>query len=180
MEKNRKKGRLGKKKRSEERFRDLLTAGTQALQKGEIAKATKYLEQAHHLHRENPDAALNLGGAYILSKKFAKAVAILEPLSERDPDNPMVWTNLGAAYLGNPVLAKDEEQQRAIVAFEQALALNPATPNVAYNLGLIYVDRQDKEQALHWFRQALKANPNDRDAKKYIEQLSGQEDRDGS
>ena len=179
MEKNRKKGRLGKKKRSEERFRDLLTAGTQALQKGETAKATKYLEQAHHLHRENADAALNLGGAYILSKKFSKAVAILEPLSERDPHNPMVWTNLGAAYLGNPVLAKDEEQQRAIAAFERALELNPATPNVAYNLGLIYLDRQENEQAFHWFRRAVQANPNDRDAKNYIQKLTAQGNGDG-
>jgi tetratricopeptide (TPR) repeat protein len=172
MEKDSKKRRLFKKKRSEDRFRDLLTRGTHALQNGEIAKATGYLEQAHRLDPENVDAALNLGGAYILSKKFAKAVAILEPLSERDPHNPMVWTNLGAAYLGNPVLAKDKEQQRAIAAFERALTLNPATPNVAYNLGLIYLDRQENEQALHRFRQAIQANPNDRDAKKYIEQLT--------
>lgn len=172
--------RISKKKQSEQRFHNLLTAGTKALQNGEIAKATNYLEKAHQLDRENDDAALNLGGAYILSKKFSKAVAILEPLSERDPRNPMVWTNLGAAYLGNPVLAKDEEQQRAIAAFERALALNPATPNVAYNLGLIYLDRQENEQALRWFRRAVQADPNDRDAKNYIKQLTTQGNGDGS
>ena len=131
------------------------------------------------MNQENLDAALNLGGAYILSKKFSKAVAILEPLSERDPHNPMVWTNLGVAYLGNPVLAKEKEQQQAIAAFEQALALNPATPNVAYNLALIYVDRQENEQALRRFRQALQANPNDRDAKNYIDRLTSEGDGDG-
>jgi len=71
----------------------------------------------------------------------------------------MVWTNLGAAYLGNPILAKDEDQQRAIAAFKQALKLNPTAPNVAYNLGLIHRDRQEKDEALYWFRQAVKTNP---------------------
>ena len=175
MGKDSKKQRLSRKKQSIQRFLGLLSAGTKALQNGQIAKATRFLERAHQLDQENVDAALNLGGAYILSKKFSKAVAMLEPLSELDPHNPMVWTNLGAAYLGNPLLAKDEEQQQAIAAFERALALNPATPNVAYNLGLIYLDRQENEQALHWFRQALQANSNDRDAKKYIEQLTAQE-----
>ena len=93
------------------RFNDFLSQGTDALHNGEIAKATRFLEQAHGLDHENVDAALNLAGAYILSKKFTKAVAILEPLSERDSHNPMVWTNLGAAYLGNPVLAADEHHQ---------------------------------------------------------------------
>ncbi len=159
-------------KQSQSRFFSLLSKGTQALHGGDIAKAIRLLERAHEMDQENIDAALNLGGAYILSKKFSKAVAILEPLSERDPHNPMVWTNLGAAYLGNPILAKDEDHQRAIAAFEQALELNPATPNVAYNLGLIYLDRQEKDKAVRWFQKALQTNPNDRDARNYIKQLT--------
>lgn len=159
------------------RFFDLLRQGTEALHRGDIAKATRFLERAHGLDPDNQDAALNLGGAYILSKKFTQAVALLEPLSERDPHNPMVWTNLGAAYLGNPILAREAEQLRAIAAFERAIELNPAAPNVAYNLGLVHLDRQNNEQALHWFQQAVQANPNDRDARRFVEQLSG--DKDG-
>jgi tetratricopeptide (TPR) repeat protein len=167
-----KKRRLQPGESSERRFFDLLHQGTQALHQGEVAKAARFLEQAHQLDPANHDAALNLGGAYILLKKFAQAVALLEPLSERDPHNPMVWTNLGAAYLGNPILAKDDEQQRAIAAFERAIELNPLAPNVAYNLGLVYLDRNEPPQALHWFQRAIQANPNDRDARRYIEQLS--------
>ena len=152
-------------------FFNLLQDGTQALHRGQIAQAIRLLERAHRLAPEDPDAALNLGGACILRKKFAQAIAVLEPLSERDPHNPMVWTNLGAAYLGNPVLARDEEQLRAIAALEHAFELNPATPNVAYNLGLIYRDRQEYEKALHWFQHALQANPNDRDARRCIAQM---------
>ncbi len=92
-------------------------------------------------------------------------------LSKRDPHNAMVWTNLGAAWLGNPVLADDSDQQRAIAAFERALELNPVTPTVAYNLGLIYFDRKEFDRALHWFKKAVQANPNDRDARQYIAKL---------
>ncbi len=155
----------------QQRFFELLRQGSQALQLGQAGTAAELLEHAQQYDREHPDLRLNLAGAYILLKKFGQAVRLLEPLSEEQPHNPMVWTNLGAAYLGNPVLAKDEDQQRAIAAFEQALAINPVTPNVAYNLGLIYVDRQEKAQALHWFRRAVQANPTDQDARHYIQKL---------
>ncbi len=156
----------------QDRLYELLRQGTEALHMGHTAEAVRLLERAHRLDQENADVALNLGGAYILSQQFTKAVSILEPLSERDAHNPMVWTNLGAAYLGNPVLARDQDQRRAIAAFETALDLNPATPNVAYNLGLIYRDRDETDQALHWFRRALQTNPDDRDAHSLIEKLS--------
>ena len=151
------------KRSAESGFFTLLQQGTQALHQGRTTAAVKLLEQAHHLEPDQADAALNLGGAYILAKKFKQAVAVLEPLSQRQPGQPMVWTNLGAAYLGNPVLANDEQQQQAI-------------PHVAYNLGLIYRDRQDNETALYWFRRALEADPNDRDAQTYIQQLTSGED----
>jgi tetratricopeptide (TPR) repeat protein len=169
-----KKQQPGQVEQAKRRFFDLLRQGTEALHQGDVVKATRFLERAHGLDPDNHDAALNLGGAYILSKKFAQAVALLESLSERDPDNPMVWTNLGAAYLGNPILAKEAERLRAIAAFERAIELNPVAPNVAYNLGLVYLDRQDNALALHWFQRALQANPNDRDARRFIDQLSGE------
>ncbi|MCB0213784.1 MAG: tetratricopeptide repeat protein [Anaerolineae bacterium] len=157
-------------------FFELLEQGTKALERGQVSLAVQFLEQAQKLDPDNPDLLLNLGGAYILSKKFKQAVDILEPLSDRQPNNPMVWTNLGAAYLGNPVLATDEKQQRAIGAFKLAVALDPKAPNVAYNLGLIYRDRKENEEALHWFKRALKVNPKDKDALYYIKQLSKQDE----
>jgi tetratricopeptide (TPR) repeat protein len=82
-----------------------------------------------------------------------------------------VWTNLGAAYLGNPVLATDEQQRKAIGAFRQAYELDPRTPSVAYNIGLIYRDRKALAKALKWFRRALEADPHDRDARNILQRL---------
>lgn len=156
--------------------RELLVAGTRLLARGQSAEAAALLEQARDRAPDDFDVALNLSAAYILTKKFRRAVPILEALSARDPRNVNVWTNLGAAYLGNPVLADDERQMRAVAAFEQALAINPIAPNVAYNIALIYKDRRDYDTAIGWFERALQANPTDRDARSWIERLRSRPD----
>lgn len=157
---------------AQKRFRALFKRGTEMLHRGEQERAVQLLERAYQLNPVHVDTAVNLSGAYILTKKFQRAVEILEPLSQAAPELAMVWTNLGAAHLGNPVLARDEEQMRAIAAFKRALEINPIAPNVAYNIGLIYRDRREFEEAIHWFKRAVKANPNDRDARRLIARLT--------
>lgn len=146
--------------------------GTELLHQGKPEQAILLLEKAYELEPTHFDTAVNLSGAYILTKKFQTAVTILEPLTANHSDNPVLWTNLGAAYLGNPVLARDEEQMKAIAAFERAIEIDPVVPNVAYNIGLIYQDRHENEQAVAWFQRALQVNPNDRDAHTLIRKLS--------
>lgn len=157
-------------------FRQLLQQGTRLLQEGQSEQALPLLRRAHELKPENLDAALNLSGAYILAGQFKKAIPVLETLREQEPRNPMVWTNLGAAYLGNPVLASDKQQQEAVAAFERALELDPEAPSVAYNIGLIYRDRQERTEAIRWFRRAVATNPRDRDAQNILERLLAEEE----
>jgi tetratricopeptide (TPR) repeat protein len=153
-------------------FDQLFRQGTALLHQGQAVDAAPLLEKAHELDPDHLDAAINLSGAYILSGKFKWAVPLLEELSRRAPENAMIWTNLGAAYLGNPILATDERQLAAVAAFRRALDANPIAPNVAYNLGLIYRDRKEYDEARHWFQEAIKANPHDQDARKNLERLA--------
>ena len=156
----------------EERKKHYLQQGTRALQRGDLNEALALLEEAYDIDAQDMDVRLNLSGAYILAKKFKKAIPLLEALRDEYPQNQMVWTNLGAAYLGNPVLAQDQDQQKAISAFEQALNIDPNAPNVAYNIGLIYRQRNEYAPALNWFERAAATNPKDRDARYYIEVLT--------
>lgn len=156
------------------RFEAYFRRGTELLHQGKAAEALPLLEKAYELNPDHMDTAMNLSGAYILTNKWRRAVPVLEALTAAYPHNAMVWTNLGAAYLGNPVLASDDDQRKAIAAFEQALVMDPAAPNVAYNIGLIYRDRRDDEQAIAWFKRALQANPHDQDAQNLIRRLGGQ------
>lgn len=154
-----------------ELFNEAFRRGTQMLHQGQAKESVPYLEQAYTLQPDNVDAAINLAGAYILSKKFSKAVGVLEPASREQPDHSQLWINLGAAYLGNPVLAREEEQVKAIAAFEHALQIDPIAPSVAYNIGLIYRDMGESDKAIHWFRQAVKHNPADKDARSLLNRL---------
>ena len=149
----------------------LFQRGTELLHKNEADRAVKLLEAAHDLDPYNQDLTLNLSGAFILTRKFKKAVPLLEGLLREDPENAMIWTNLGAAYLGNPILAKTDDQDKAIEAFQTALQYDPVAPSVAYNIGLIYRDQKKKNQAKKWFHKALQANPNDKDARQLLSQL---------
>ncbi len=166
--------KVSKDQAGEREFESLFRRGSELLHRGKVNDAVTLLQKAHSLKPEHFDTSLNLSGAYILTKKFRQAVALLEKLREQAPDNVMVWTNLGAAYLGNPVLARDEDQRRAIAAFEEALAIDPTAPNAAYNIGLIYRDRREYEMAIAWFQRALQANPHDRDAQNLIDKLQKQ------
>ena len=153
-------------------FENALRQGTRLLQLRKVEEAIRLLEKAHALDGTHVNAALNLGGGYILAGRHRKAVPVLEGILPAAKDNTAVWINLGAAYLGNPILAKDEQQLKAIDAFERALEIDPAAYSVHYNIGLIYRDRNEREKAIEMFKRALDVNPHDRDALSQLNKLN--------
>ena len=159
-----------------QRGRRLSNRGADCLRQGQVHNAISILRRAYELMPDDIPTAINLGGAYILQKEFEQAIPILERALEQEPDNEMIWTNLGAAHLGNPILANEEQQSKALQAFERAIEINPIAPNVHYNLGLIHRDRGEIEKALLRFRQAIQANPNDQDARRAHSRLEKRDD----
>lgn len=143
------------------------------LQGNEPGEAVEILLPLYERHADNPDIAINLGGAYILQRKWSSAVAVLERSARIHPDNAMIWTNLGAAYLGTLELAGPAQQRRAIHAYERAIEIDPKTANVHYHLGLIYKDQHNYEMAIDYFQQAIDVNPADRDAKLWLNRMRG-------
>jgi len=155
-----------------ERARLLLNQGAGLLAQGQAREAIAVLERACRLDAQSAPALINLGGAYIMAGRHKQAIPVLEAARDVEPDNAMVWVNLGAAYLGNPVLATPKQQQRAIDAFRRAIDVDPRSPNVHYNLGLVLVDHGDSEQAADAFRQAIDVNPSDLDARIWLRRLT--------
>ena len=164
--------------KTKDRARRLLNLGATLLGQGEAVEAIPHLERAHQLDSLSVPAQINLGGAYVVAGRHAEAVPLLEAARDAEPQNAMIWINLGAAYLGNPVLATPEQQMQAIRAFETALTLDPAAPNVHYNLGLIFVDRRENDLAVAAFRRAVQVNPFDRDAHSWLRKLGATRDRE--
>ena len=165
--------------KTKERARRLLNRGASLLEQGKANEAIPHLERAYQLDNSSVPAQINLGGAYILAGRHEKAVPLLEAARDAEPQNVMIWINLGAAYLGNPVLATPARQMQAISAFEAALDLNPAAPNVNYNLGLIFVDRKENALAVAAFQRAIQVDPFDRDARTWLRKLEAAQGKDG-
>lgn len=165
--------------KTQERARRLLNRGAKLLEQGKATEAIAPLQQAHKLDAESVPIMINLGGAYVMAGKHKKATPLLETARNAEPHNAMIWINLGAAYLGNPILATNEQQMQAIQAFEKALELNPAAPNVHYNLGLIFVDRKEPDLAVAAFKRAVQVNPFDRDARNWLQKLEKGREENG-
>jgi tetratricopeptide (TPR) repeat protein len=159
-------------RRNREQGIELLSQGARLLAQSRPGEAAERLERAAILLPDDPDVAVNLGGAYVLQGRYNKAVKVLERASELGPESAMVWTNLAAAYLGNLEFSGPQQQSRALAAYERALQIDPATPNVYYNMGLIYNDRRDWPQAKKCFQMALEVDPNDGDARRWLTRLT--------
>lgn len=153
------------------RYRDALNESARLLHANRPGEAMKVLERLSQEHPDDPDVAINMGGALILQRKWNKAVKLLEEAVAKHPDNALLWSNLAAAYLGRLETSGPRQQERAIRAYEKALQVDPNVPNVHYHLGLIYKERGDLKRASAHFQRALEVNPGDRDARYWLDRL---------
>ncbi len=156
---------------SRARYRDGLNESARLLRANRPGEAMKVLEDLVREYPDDPDVAINMGGALILQRKWNRAVKLLEEAVARHPDNALLWSNLAAAYLGRLETAGPRQQERAIRAYEKALQVDPNVPNVHYHLGLIYKERGDLKRASAHFQRALEVNPQDRDARYWLRRL---------
>jgi type IV pilus assembly protein PilF len=66
--------------------------------KGEFAKASKYLEEALSLSPDFFVAQLNLGKTYLAQGKLNEARQILEKAAQKNPKNPALLLEMGRTY----------------------------------------------------------------------------------
>lgn len=93
---------------------------------------------------------------------YEEAVQLYRSAIEQEPDNANLYFNLGNA------LAKTGNHDEAARAYEQYRSMtgNPAQESLAdYNQGRMLTDAENYEEALNYFREALKKNPDDTDAR---------------
>ena len=83
---------------------------------------------------------------------WASDVRLWQDATENAPGKARAWFNLGGAQL-------DSAPDRARVAFEQAIRLQPEFPEAFYNLGVIEQGRGDNIAALGWYQRSVDQAP---------------------
>ncbi len=129
------------------------TEGVAFLKLGNPRRALESFERAVHADAEFVDALYNLGStalALALETKaagdFATAVEALERATSLDPENPDAWNSLGAAQFSA------NRPEKAVLAWERVLALDPARVRTNYFLGTAYLGLGDSAKAVFHLR----------------------------
>ncbi len=76
-----------------------------------------------------------------------------------DPFNVLVWENLSTIYQSF-IGAAEGANNLAISHLAQAISLDPTNPKLRLQLGILYYNLQDKEQATKLINQAVELKPN--------------------
>ncbi len=129
------------------------------LSKGnELAKAKKYDEAVIEYDEvlkadpKNVTAALLLGLTYANLGKLDQAIQYTSKASKWNPSYTPFY-NLGLIHAAN------NEPDKAIRSFDQALTFNPKSFMAEYQKGLVYASQQAYSKAAESYQRAIELNP---------------------
>jgi serine/threonine protein kinase/TolA-binding protein len=120
----------------------------------------------------NPDGISllsRLGYIHVARKNYNKAVETYEKVAELAPQLPDAFFNLGYVY------AITEKYQQALIMYGRVVELSPSfTDEALFNMAVIHQKMGDREQSIRNLEQAVRLNPENISAQKYLHQLKQQ------
>ncbi len=118
---------------------------------GDIARAEEYMELAAEIYME--------------TDKMGAAEEVLNELLESGTDSLNVFNTLGVLY------RKKGDTQTALTQYKKALKVHPDEPYIYYNIGRLYLDMKDTQQAKQYFQLALEKDSEFEEAKQVIKAI---------
>ena len=141
----------------------------QVLKTRKVESSLSRLERKLKKERGTVQEYYELGSIYLDKKMFAQAIVLLQKAlkgSDAEQENQApVHNALGFAYFAQ------EQYDRAIREYKEALKQNPGYVTALNNLGLAYERKKLTAQALETYEEALKHEPNNATAKRRAESL---------
>lgn len=136
---------------------------------GQVEDIIPYLQNAVGHYPENADL-LNtyayLIADYQLEEKYDTAKKLLNKALEMDPENIMYWDSLAWLFY------RKGEYTKALEAMKLPMENQVDNSEIAYHLGAIYYQLQDKDQAVYYLRLAIKLENHDRSVEKSKELIN--------
>ncbi len=137
---------------------------------GRIPEALGAYRQTLRLDPHKLEALNNLGGLYEMQGRLQEARSLLQDALRLDPRRPSLHNNLGNVYL------KEGKIEEAIVQYQKVLEYAPSydepSSNLAptySNLGVCHYRRGRPQEAIRFWRLAIQADPEYREAKNWLE-----------
>ena len=143
----------------------LTELGKLQITNNQTEKARTLFNKAIELKKDYLDAAIQL---VLLDEKEGKKKEALKKLEDLATENPFsveVHFQLGRFYYN------EKEYDKAIVQFQNVLAIFPNHSNSLYSLGLCYEMKGEKDKALKEYEKVLELNPKNTEIESKIETL---------
>ena len=174
-----------------------------AIAVGSLKPAIEYFEKANKLEPTNPVILTELGKLYLLDNQTNEAVNTFEMainLKQNYYDAHIglakTYDKLGQAdkaiitleevilktknpdivYESGRLYYNQEDIDKAIERFKQAIELRPSYANAIYSLGLAYQKKGDNINALKQFEKLLQLDPSNKTVQEIIKKLTGEEE----
>jgi tetratricopeptide (TPR) repeat protein len=143
----------------------LLSEGMQEEDPRKLNQAVHFLESAIEYDPNNEAAYLELINAYAVFFRFDEARATADRLLEIYPDYDKALNAKGYTYLLESEVRRDGSLiDEAIRIINEAIKSNYKFYSGYYNLGLCYGLKNDKDNAIYYFKQAIRYNGRFREA----------------
>ena len=130
--------------------------GQTYLSAGDVPRAIQYLESALHLDplaQDVPGVLTYLGLAHKELEEYERAIGYLERSAELDQEREDTFNLLGFCYF------KTKQHEKAIEAFGTVLDINPTSAIDHANIGTNYRELGRVEEAVEFYRSALRLDP---------------------
>ena len=130
--------------------------GEAYMRQGDYTAALRELLKAEKLNPQDPFTQNDLGLCYMAKNRMPEAIAHFKKAISLKPSYAPARNNLGSAYL------QVESWDAAIATFKEITKDTLyATPHYPLsNLGLAYYHKGDYRQAMRYYKEALKLEPN--------------------
>lgn len=123
--------------------------------KGNVEAAVSTYQAGLILDPKNYDLYIALGDIYMADYDLDNAIRSYCDAVTLNPDEERAYSKLGIA------LWEKDYLEEALVAYHKAVDINPLNAFSQNNLGILYLDGlADAEEALEYFEEAIKLNPN--------------------
>ncbi|UCF89507.1 MAG: tetratricopeptide repeat protein [bacterium] len=146
------------------------TLASAMVREGLYEDAAAILQRLTAKHPQWPDLAALLGRAYRETGKLPEACLELKRALTLNPDLSKARLELVKTYLGL------NEPARALDEVETVLSVHQGFADAVYLKGEVLSAMGNNDQALEYFREALKINPSFNEAQKALERLLAEEE----